>query len=182
MTRMLPATALALLALAGCKEEVAAIPDPARVIPDDALGHYCQMLVADHAGPKAQVFLAGDTEPLWFAQVSDARAYLSDPERDAEIAAVYVTDMERAESWAVPGPDSWVAVSDAVYVVGSTQMGSMGVPEAIPFGSETAATAFVGASGGEILGWDGIPDDYVHADMSAMMDAMEAMDAGEAMQ
>ncbi len=176
MTKLLSVTTLAFIALAGCKDEVAAIPDPARSIPDDALGHYCQMLVADHAGPKAQIFLKGEAAPIWFAQVADARAYLSDPERDGEIAAVYVTDMGRVESWEVPGPDAWIAATEASYVIESTQMGGMGVPEAVPFGSRDAAEAFMAGAGGQLVSWDEIPEAYVHPDMAMMMDGM-AMDA-----
>ncbi|EPX77932.1 nitrous oxide reductase accessory protein NosL [Salipiger mucosus] len=158
---------LASVALAGCKEETAAILPVAMT--DEALGHYCQMFVADHPGPKAQVHLKGQATPLWFSQVSDAVAYLHDPERDAEIMGIFVSDMARAETWALPGTTNWLAAEAASLVIESARPGGMGVPEAIPFGDRAAALAFVAQHGGRVVGWGEVPETYVRPDMSEML-------------
>ena len=145
------------LALAACKDD-AVVPEPL-VMTDEALGFYCQMYLTDHAGPKGQVFLDGYAQPVWFSQVADVAAYRGDPERPASIAAIYVSDMGAAESWAVPGPANWIDAAAAHYVVGSNQAGGMGLPEAIPFGTEAAAAAFAAEHGGKVVGWDEVPDD-----------------------
>lgn len=153
--------------LGACKDDIAKAPEPVDMT-DEALGHYCQMFVADHAGPKAQIHLKGYSAPLWFSQVSDAVAYVHDPERDAEITGIFVSDMERAESWAIPGVDNWIMVQDAMFVIESDQLGGMGVPEAIPFGSRSGAEAFQRNNGGEVVVFEAVPEEYVHPDMPAM--------------
>lgn len=156
--------AMAILALTACQEENDTPPSPIAMT-DDAIGHYCQMYLADHGGPKAQIHLKGYDHPLWFSQVSDAAAYMHDPEQIAEIRAVYVSDMSLAASWAEPGIENWIAADQARFVIGSRQMGGMGMPEAIPFGSAATADAFIAREGGTIVGFDAIPQDYVHPDM-----------------
>lgn len=158
---MRPALILALaFGLAACQEETAAIPEPVAMT-DEALGHYCQMYLADHGGPKAQVALEGYSQPVWFSQVSDAIAYVHDREREAPIAAIYVSDMEKAPSWSEPGIENWVLADAAHFVIDSAQPGGMGTPEAIPFGTLAAAEAFVAANGGQIVAFDAVPESYV---------------------
>ncbi|AUJ65875.1 copper resistance protein CopZ (plasmid) [Aestuarium zhoushanense] len=164
--------ALSLLALAACKEDVAEIPTPIDMT-DEALGYYCQMYVAEHAGPKAQIFLKGRAAPLWFSQVSDARAYVLDPAREADITAIYVSDLGAAESWAIMGEGNWIAADDAVFLIEGSQMGGMGTPEALPYSSAEAANA--SGYGGRIMNWQEIPEIYVRPEMTAM----SAMDHGE---
>ncbi|KFE36561.1 nitrous oxide reductase accessory protein NosL [Thioclava atlantica] len=175
---------IALLAcgLAACKEDqTAAKPAPA-ALTDEALGHYCQMIVADHPGPKAQIHLRGYDYPIWFGQVSDAIAYLHDPERDGEVTAFYVTDMARAESWAVPGDKAWTDADGAVFVIDSQRKGGMGMPEAVPFASRDGAEAFVAEAGGRIVALKDVPESYVHPDMGSETDSdMEGMSAKEGM-
>lgn len=164
MKRLLLITAAA-LSLAACKpDQSASVPGPA-TLPDNAVGHYCQMIVADHAGPKSQIFLKGVKAPLWFGQVSDAIAYLHDPERDGEIVAFYVTDTARAENWAVPGDKAWTNGNTAVYVLDSDRKGGMGMPEAIPFATRAGAEAFVKDAGGRIVALSDVPEAYVRPQM-----------------
>lgn len=154
-----PLVAFVLL-LAACREETATIPDPIEMT-DEALGYYCQMYLADHAGPKAQIFLDGYEQPLWFSQVSDAIAYIHDPEKMAPIEVIYVSDMAKAASWSAPGTANWTAATEARFVIESDQLGGMGVPEAIPFGTEAEAEAFAGTHGGRVVGLDEVPEAYV---------------------
>lgn len=155
------ALALSLISLAACNEaEVAARPDPV-VLTVEATGHYCQMTVLDHEGPKAQIHLSGNPNPVWFTQVRDAVAFTRLPEEPKNYTAIYVNDMAKAESWANPGTDNWIEARDAFFVVGSRKAGGMGAPEAIPFGTEQAALGFTAENGGSVVRFDKIPDSYV---------------------
>ena len=157
--------ALALITpLAGCKDDVAKSEKPPAVtLTADAAGYYCQMLILEHQGPKAQIHLAGASEPLWFAQVRDGIAYLKSPEQSAEILAFYVTDMGTAASWQAPGPDNWIAAGDAYFVVGSDARGGMGAPEVVPFGDPQKAGAFAAQRGGTLVRLSDIPAETVLA-------------------
>lgn len=154
--------ALPLVLLAGCKQEQASLPQ-AVAMTETALGHYCQMLLAEHPGPKAQVHLEGTEAPLFFSQVRDAISYERMPEQSHAIAAIYVNDMARAPSWEKPGLDNWIPAADAHYVVGSDKVGGMGAKELVPFSDAAAAAAFVEAHGGRIVRLDGIADEDVLA-------------------
>lgn len=135
-------------------------PDPV-ALTAEAVGHFCQMFVLDHSGPKAQVHLAGQPAPLWFAQVRDAVAFLREPEKSAEITAVYVNDMARPASWEDPGADNWISADKATFVVGSDAIGGMGAPEVVPFGTEDAAMEFVAEHGGNLMRLSDIPNEAV---------------------
>ncbi|MCB1387347.1 MAG: nitrous oxide reductase accessory protein NosL [Nitratireductor sp.] len=150
------------LALSACSDAGSggAVPGPVAMT-EEAVGHYCSMTVLEHEGPKAQIHLAGIDQPIWFTQVRDAVAFLRSPEERYEAVAVYVHDMEKAASWAHPGDQAWIDAHDAWFVIGSRKTGGMGTPEAIPFGSEAAADAFIGEYGGEAVRLDAIPDAYV---------------------
>ncbi len=153
---------LFLLALAACKQEDAAsrIPPPTELT-EEAAGHYCQMIILEHEGPKAQVHVEGYPDPFWFPQVRDGLAFLKSPEQLGEILVVYVNDMGAAKSWAEPGPDNWIRARDAFFVVGSDAKGGMGAPELVPFGTRESAEAFAAAHGGEVMTLDEIPIEAV---------------------
>lgn len=151
---------LGVLAIGGCSNEPTPPQGPA-ILTVAANGHYCQMTVVDHPGPKAQVHLAGRAEPLWFTQVRDAFAYQRSPETSAEVTAVYVSDMGVAESWEDPGAENWIEVETAYFVTGSGRRGGMGAPEIVPFGSADAAANFVAHHSGSIIRIDEISDAMV---------------------
>lgn len=162
---------LAALALAACKEETAAtIPEPVPMT-TEAVGHYCQMDLLEHPGPKAQVHLEGmPAMPLFFSQVRDAIAYQRMPEQSHAITAIYVSDMARAPSWAEPGAENWVRADLAVFVVGAEVPGGMGAPELVPFSTREGATAFVARHGGEIMELAQIADELVLAPVEFALD------------
>ena len=160
MRRLLIPLAL-MLALAGCREDAAPRPDPVAMT-DDATGHFCQMNLNEHPGPKAQVHLAGMPNPLFFSQVRDAVAFKLMPEQEGLIAAIYVSDMA-AGPWEAPGATNWIAAEDAFYVTGSDQPGGMGTPELIPFGTEAAARSFADTHHGAVQRLADIPAEVVLA-------------------
>ncbi len=152
-----------LLALAACNEnETANLPPPVTMT-EEALGHFCQMALVEHPGPKAQIHLAGMPAPLFFSQVRDAIAYQRMPEQSHAITAIYVNDMAAAPSWEEPGIDNWLLAETAHFVVGSDAVGGMAAPELVPFGDRAAALAFTAERGGTILGLAEIPDSEVLA-------------------
>lgn len=152
-----------LLALTACKEEVqdtSALP-----LTEEAVGHFCQMNLFEHEGPKAQAHLAGlPRTPLFFSQVRDVVAYKRLPEQSHEILAIWVNDMGAAgATWSEPGTENWIAAEGAHYVVGSRQIGGMGAPEIVPFADTAKAAAFAAANGGQVMTLEQIPDDAVLA-------------------
>ncbi|MEZ5776954.1 MAG: nitrous oxide reductase accessory protein NosL [Paracoccaceae bacterium] len=147
--------------VAACRDD--AVPPPPVSMTETAVGFYCQMELEEHPGPKAQVHLKDVSAPLFFAQVRDALAYQRMPEQSHEIAATYVSDMDRAPSWADPGEDNWIAAKDAYYVVGSDRAGGMGAAETVPFASPDGARDFANAHGGQVMRMTDIPDDALLA-------------------
>ena len=154
-------TLLLLLVLAACDDaEQVAGPPPREPGPSD-VGNYCGMVLAEHPGPKAQIFLAGRADPLWFTQVRDAIAFTRLPEEPRDVTAIWVNDMGRTTNWQAPEAGAWADGRSAWFVIESSRAGGMGAPEAVPFGAEPPARAFARAHGGRVVRLDEIPDDYV---------------------
>lgn len=152
---------VSLALLAACQEKAAQDTAP-QDMTAETLGHYCQMNLLEHPGPKGQVFLEGMPAPLFFSQVRDAIAYMRGPEQMAPIVAVYVNDMAATgATWDHPGDGNWIAVDKAVYVVGSARQGGMGAPETVPFSNREKAEEFARVEGGRVLSFAEIADDMV---------------------
>ena len=178
MITRIAAIGLAAFVLASCQEE------PVRVVPDavamteEALGHYCQMNLSEHEGPKAQIHLEHREHPIWFSQVRDAVAFMRLPEETEQITAVYVNDMGEAPSWAAPGTENWVNAVNAWFVIDSNRRGGMGAPEAVPFADEVAARAFAELHGGNPVRLGEIPDAYVLGPVDLSSQPENSHDAG----
>lgn len=158
---LLPAmVAGSLLAACDGDPEVAALPPPQEP-GAESIGYFCGMTVADHPGPKGQIFLEGRSEPLWFSSVRDVLAYTLLPEESQETAAIYVNDMAQVRDWQNPEPGTWMAARDAYYVVGSSARGGMGAMEIVPFSERAAAERFRDEHGGRVFGFEEVPEDYV---------------------
>lgn len=158
------------LAMCACSnQEVASVPDPV-TLTEEAAGHYCQMNVLAHAGPKAQIHLSGNPFPLFFTQVRDAFAFDRMPEEEAEVTAIYVNDMGAEHAtWDDPGVDNWIAAVDAHYVEGSDRRGGMGAPELIPFSDREMAQSFADRHGGTVMAYGDISDDLVLAPVEVVL-------------
>lgn len=151
---------LALMTVAACKQETAAIlPEPV-MMTRDASGYFCGMIVADHPGPKAQIHRQTGDSPLWFPSVRDAIAYTLMPGEAQDVVAIYVTDMTGYRDWQNP-PQHWIAAQKAFFVIDSDQTSGMGVGETVPFATRKAAGDYVADHGGEIVAYDQIPQGYV---------------------
>ncbi len=151
-----------LLALSACNEQSAKqdVPTPVAMT-EEAVGHYCNMTILEHTGPKAQVHLERLLFPIFFSQVRDAIAFMRLPEETQEAVVIYVNDMGKSEQWDFPGDDTWIDIQKAFFVINSTRIGGMGAPETIPFGTEAAAKSFSAKHGGEVVRLTDIPDTYV---------------------
>lgn len=158
-------SALAVLLLAGmltaCGEEKTAEAPPPAEVAGDVTGYFCGMLLAEHGGPKGQIHLKSQTEPVWFSSVRDTVAFTLLKEEPKDVTAIYVNDMSKAKNWEQPEPGTWIDAHAAWFVIGSSRVGGMGLPEAVPFGVEADATAFAAANGGRIVRLAEIPADYV---------------------
>ncbi len=159
--RLLPVLLVLLLTagFVGCGERERQKPPP-RAWDEDALGYYCNMVVVEHAGPKAQIFLSGREDPLWFTSVRDGIAFTRSRDEPGRILAFYVNDIGTTD-WDRPSDDSWIDAETAWYVIGSSRRGGMGMPEAVPFADRKKAEAFAREYGGRVVDFEEIPDDYI---------------------
>jgi copper chaperone NosL len=150
-----------LLTMSACGDDrEAAAPPPAPMTPA-AMGRYCGMALVDHPGPKGQIQLKGRKEVYWFSSARDTLAFTLLPEESKDIAAIYVTAMDKATSWERPGAESWVDGRMAFYVVGSAATGGMGQREVVPFSTLQAAERFRAEHGGQVAAFDKVPRDMV---------------------
>jgi len=147
--------------LSACKEEAQNVSPVA--LTEESVGHYCQMNLLEHDGPKAQVHMNGNPgKPLYFSQVRDAIAYSRLPEQDGVILAIWVNDMGApGATWAEPGAANWIDATTAHYVVGSSVEGGMGAPELVPFADLEKAAGFAAKHGGTAMSLAAIPDTAV---------------------
>ncbi len=147
--------------LSGCDGSDDGPPPKPVELTRDATGYYCQMIIADHPGPKAQIHLSGSTQPVFFPSVVDAVAFLMMPGESKAVRAIYVNDMARAKNWRSPEPGTWIDAKTAYFVINSTRKGGMGRKAAVPFGDKVAAEKFVSEYGGQIVRLSEIPSSYV---------------------
>ena len=147
---------LAAFGLIACQDEEAKAPDP-MTMTREAVSHFCLMQIDQHPGPKAQIHVEGFPDPIFFAQVRDALAYVKGPERDGSILAFYVSDMGIAPSWESPGKDKWIPAGRSHFVVDSNVAGGMGAPEIVPFADPGAARDFASRKGGRVMLMEEIP-------------------------
>lgn len=158
----------ALCLLVACSDEPQMSKVPSAIaLTKEAAGHYCQMVILDHPGPKAQMFLENLMHPLWFSQVRDGLAKVKSKERNAEILVLYVNDMGVAKSWEEPGIDNWIRADQAFFVVGSDAIGGMGAPEYVPFSDQAKALAFISRHGGKVVRFEEISAEAVLSPIDA---------------
>ncbi len=154
---MVFAVALTLGLTACMEEEIVELPLPA-LLTQEPVGYYCSMTVADHKGPKGQIWLKSRDQPIWFSSVRDTLTFTLLAEEPKDILVIYVTDMSTAESWESPKELKWINISDAYFVTGSFRVGGMGAPEPVPFASMESAEKFTLRHGGKVVAYSTIAD------------------------
>lgn len=158
------AAAAMMLALSACGGDEPAAPPPApQAVSADAVGHYCGMMLQDHAGPKGQIFVKGRAAPVWFSSIKQVFAYTLLPEEPKGLAAIYVNDMAAAGPDGAADLKAWVDARQAFYVIGSSFIGGMGAEDAMPFSDQARALAFAQTHGGRVVRFADVPEDYVFA-------------------
>ncbi|STZ76623.1 nitrous oxide reductase accessory protein NosL [Bergeriella denitrificans] len=163
MNNTLKALAAALL-LAACGAKESSTPPPApQPITEQAVGHYCTMNLAEHNGPKAQIFLNGKPDkPVWFSTIKQMFGYTKLPEEPKGINIIYVTDMGKVADWNTPNADNaWIDAKKAYYVIETGFVGGMGSEDALPFADKAQAEQFAKEKGGKVVGFDEMPEAYI---------------------
>lgn len=160
MTRRALLLAIAIV-LAGCGQKTSEPPPRPFPLTAQATGHYCGMNLLEHKGPKGQIILASQAEPIWFSSARDAFSFTMLPDEPKDIRAVYVSDMAKAASWDDPGTTNWVDAHKAFFVIDSSRQGGMGAPETVPFSDRAVADKFATEYGGRVVAFDEVPRDYV---------------------
>lgn len=164
MTRLwtsLGALALAAFIVAGCDDKGAVKIPPPQEVSETAIGHFCGMTLAEHPGPKGQVFVTDRKEPYWFSSAREIFAFARLPEEPKAILAIYVNDMGKVTNWDRPEAGTWIAAGKAWYVIDSMRRGGMSDAETFPFGEEARARQFAAANGGRVVRFDEMPEDYI---------------------
>ena len=122
LTRLAAIAAVA-ITISACSEQQSSTETPLPVaLTEESVGHYCNMTILEHTGPKAQIHLIGNPHPIWFSQVRDGIAFLRSPEENYETVAVYVNDMGKAKDWDFPENDTWIDASEAWFVPETTPL------------------------------------------------------------
>lgn len=148
---------LALL-LGACSSASENEPVPApQTVTEHSKGYYCTMNLAEHTGPKGQVFLRSKpSEPVWFSTVNQVFAFTRHPGEPKDISAIYVTD------WANPEGGKWIDAKTAFYVIESPFIGGMGSVDALPFADEAQANNYAKQNGGRVVGFEQMPDEFIY--------------------
>lgn len=152
---------LATLVPLACDDSASPRKPAAQELTSDAVAEFCGMSLQEHGGPKAQVFVKGRAAPYWFASVHDMFAFTLLPEEPRGITAIYVNDMGRVRKWERPESGTWIDAHKAVFVIGSNQRSGMDEAEAVPFGDEASAQAFIARKGGRVVRFSAMPTDYI---------------------
>lgn len=125
------------------------------------------MLLAEYAGPKGQLLVAGQPQPEWYCDTLELLNVLLNPEQVRKLRGAWVQDMGRAD-WERP-LGHWVDARLAHYVLGSRRKGSMG-KTAASFADVAAAQAFQGQHGGRVLAFSDIRPEMVDLSGGALHD------------
>ncbi len=150
-----------LLLITGCfDDKIKITPEPV-ALSITHNGYFCSMTIMDHPGPKAQIHILGEEQPLWFSQVRDMFGFIMLPGEAREITALYVSDMSKNNDWDNTNDTPWIDPKGAWFVINSNKIGGMGALEVVPFSIKDDAVKFAKEFGGQILPYDKIPSEYI---------------------
>jgi copper chaperone NosL len=145
-----------LLLLAACTKEPAAKP-PAIEFGREHTCQVCGMIIVDFPGAKGQIHYSKGKYDT-FCSTLDMFLFYLQPDRPADITAVYVNDMGKAD---MEHPvNHWTDATKAVYVYGGDVMGPMG-EAMVPFSDLKAAEAYIKQHGGMALKFNDVTMDML---------------------
>lgn len=139
-------TLLVVCILAACSRDSGTKPLPFEFTRDNACS-VCGMIIVDFPGSKAQIHYRSG-RPDSFCSTLDMFLFYLQPDRPANITAIYVNDMGKADMEHPRG--HWIDAKAAFYVFGAKVKGSMG-ESLVPFGDPADAQAYIGKHGGMIV-------------------------------
>ena len=167
MTRRRCLACTGALLLAGCGEKAEAPAAPA----DFTSATSCSldgMLLADYAGPKAQIHYAGAAQPEFLCDTVEMFSLLLKPEQVRKVRAVYTQDMAQAD-WDQPR-GHWFDARTGFYVVGSKRRGAMG-PTFASFKQQADAEKFAAQWGGKVVAFAAVTADMADLSGGASQDS-----------
>lgn len=169
MSRLIALLAVAALTLAACGEPARSTTAPApQAITDNTRCSQTGLRLADHAGPKGQLWLAGRDAPEFHVDTVQMFHFLLLPDPGRSVLGAFVQDMT-GQDWHAPD-GAWIDARSAWYVHGTTPIGPMG-PTLVSFAQRAEAEAFAARHGGELLRFADIDPDRVPLDGGALHDA-----------
>lgn len=137
---------LIILLFAACTKEPAEKPLPVEFGREHTC-KVCGMIIVDFPGAKAQIhYKKGKYDS--FCSTLDMFIFYLQPDRPADISAVYVNDMGQADMEHPAG--RWTDAATAFYVYGGNAAGAMG-EALVPFAEIKDAEAYVKQHGGSIV-------------------------------
>lgn len=137
------------LGLVGCSRD-GADAGPATAVdfgPNDSCA-LDGMLLHEYPGPKGQLLVSGQPQPVWYCDTLELLNVLLEPEQVRRLRGAWVQDMARAD-WERPR-GHWIDARQAHYVLDSSRQGAMG-DTAASFADAAAAGAFQSRYGGRVL-------------------------------
>lgn len=137
---------LVVLLFAACSRDAGTKPPPIEFTRDHSC-NVCGMIIVDFPGAKAQIHYK-DGKYDTFCSTLDMFLFYLQPDRPANIIAVYVNDMGKADMEHPKG--HWIDAKKAFYVYGGDVMGPMG-EALVPFSDMKEADLYVKKHGGGII-------------------------------
>jgi copper chaperone NosL len=129
------------------------------------------MILLDFPGPKAQ-FIWRDSRRTAYCETREAFATWLNPVERNRIRAFYVQDLSGLP-WG-SYVDRWIAAEKALFVIGSDQMGAMGISYPA-FARREDADIFRRDHGGRILSLDEITPEVYEASQEEQIQKMQQM-------
>ena len=151
------------LLLLGCgRDNSPSTPPPPATLTSEAIGHYCGMNLYEHTGPKGQILLRDHPDPVWFSTIREVFAYTLLPEEPKAILAIYVQDMGQAgPDGSPPDNGAWIDARQAHYLITNETPGALFAPDLLPFSKLEDAQAYAKRYGGQIVGFEDMPEDDI---------------------
>lgn len=150
---------LSFLVLA-CTEERPYKPLPAELTRDHACS-VCGMIIVDFPGAKGQIHYKNGKIDR-FCSTLDLFVFYNQPDRPANIAAIFVNDMGKADRNHLH--TYWTDAQKAFYVYGGDVMGPMG-EALVPFSEKEAAGRYIKEHGGRIVSFGEVTMEMLRPDV-----------------